>query len=188
VSGLTPPIDVSGYGNITIPVITPPFSSSSSSSSTGGRRSSSSSSSSSSGSSGSSGSSTSTVVGSTGSRPISSSSSSSGSVVNGTGYASDSGSSGLSGGAIAGIAIGSVVGALLLCGICLFIILSTRNQKRDTTKPGDSEASRVQGASVIAPSEVSRTTGTGTDAMVVEGEPRDGMIELQPVHPEAQEV
>ena len=112
--------------------------------------------------------------------PISGSSSTGGSGTSNSG----GGGSGLSGGDIAGIVIGSVVGALLLLGVCLFLLLSTRNQKQ--TKTADSESSRVQGASVIAPSEVSRTTGTvpqtGHYPVVVDG------VEMQPVQTEAVEV
>ena len=155
VAGTVPPIDLSPYNVILAPIPDYTPSSSSSSSTAGGRG----------GSSGS---------------PVNTPSSSTG---NNGGTSNSGGGSSLSGGDIAGIVIGSVVGALLLCGICVFIVLSSGNRKR-AAKPGDSEASRVQGASVIGPGEVSRTTGTqplqpGESATVVE---------MQPVNAEAYEV
>jgi len=116
-----------------------------------------------------------------------SSSSSTAPINNNNGTSNSGGGSSLSGGDIAGIVIGSVVGALLLLGLCIFILLSANNGRKTSDKGADSEASRVQGASVVAPNEVSRTTGTMPAThypVMVDG------VEMQPVHTdtEAQEV
>jgi len=71
----------------------------------------------------------------------SSSSSSTAGSSNGGGSVSSGGGSGLSGGAIAGIVIGSVVGAALLCGICIFVILGGRRSKKASTEGQGDRAS-----------------------------------------------
>ena len=203
VSGAAPPLNLSGYGvtnTTTIPIVIPTGVSSSSSSSTGGSRSGGSTatvvvpsgaSSSSTGVSvvtGVSTGGTTTGVSSTTSTggvvvpSVSSSSSSAAVIANNNGTTNSGGGSSLSGGDIAGIVIGSVVGLLILLGLCLFIILSST---RKQTPKAESESSQVQNVSVVAPSEVSRTTGTVPQPLYTT-QPQS--VEMQPVYTEAQEV
>ena len=181
VPGATPPLNLSAYGvtnTTTIPIVTPGVSSSSSS--TGVPVIPSASSSTGAPVNPSTSSSTGTVGG--GGTVLSSSSSAAVANNNGTSN-SGGGGSGLSGGDIAGIVIGSVVGFLILLGLCLCIILGT-TRKRPVKE--ESESSQVQNVSVIAPSsELSRTTGTLPQPMYPA---TVHAVEMQPVYTEAQEV
>ena len=67
------------------------------------------------------------------------------------------GGSGLSNGQIAGIVVGSVVGGLLLICCCLAALYAmTRRRDDKLPKAGESESSRVQGASQLQPVETSQ--------------------------------